>query len=218
MKAARELVQAGRVSSASYEPPLLQGEVREGQKRYRSGLRIRSALDLENICTCRESREWGKVCAHSLAVGLAYLTPVAAVEPAVSRESAAPMNERFVSLGEPGARPLALHRDSAAEFPLGLGERDDHGLSRSGTRRASGHARRASARGALWLRRVRPGRTQFVRRGGRGSEHAFGRGLSALVAGSARASARGLWQVDHGARARRSLSASGDFARRWRRF
>ncbi len=109
MKAARELVQAGRVSGASYQPPLLQGEVREGQKRYRSGLRIRSALDLENICTCRESREWGKVCAHSLAVGLAYLTPVAAVEPAVSRESAAPMNERFVSLGEPGARPLELH-------------------------------------------------------------------------------------------------------------
>ena len=42
MKAARELVKAGRVSGATYEPPLLAGEVREGQKTYRAGLRIRT--------------------------------------------------------------------------------------------------------------------------------------------------------------------------------
>ena len=111
MKAAREMATAGRVTGASYEPPLLQGEVREGQKRYRAGLRIRSASDLENICTCRESREWGKVCAHSLAVGLAYLAPAAAPLPVVSSSAAAaaPIDTRFVSLGEPGARPVALH-------------------------------------------------------------------------------------------------------------
>lgn len=73
MKTARDLVQSGRVSDASYAPPLLMGEVREGQKRYRAGLRVRATNDLENICTCRESRAWGKICAHSLAVGLAYL-------------------------------------------------------------------------------------------------------------------------------------------------
>ncbi len=77
MKAARELVQAGRVGAATYQPPTLSGEVREGGKTYRAGLRIRSATDVENLCTCRESREWGKVCAHSLAVGLAVLTPPA---------------------------------------------------------------------------------------------------------------------------------------------
>ncbi|MEO8045010.1 MAG: SNF2-related protein [Spartobacteria bacterium] len=109
MKAAREMVKAGRVSGASYEAPLLQGEVREGQKRYRSGLRIRGASNLENICTCRESREWGKICAHSLAVGLAYLTPPAAVAPVVSREAAELINERFVSLGTAGVRQIALH-------------------------------------------------------------------------------------------------------------
>ncbi len=32
MKAARELFKGGRVMAASYEPPLLTGEVREGQK------------------------------------------------------------------------------------------------------------------------------------------------------------------------------------------
>ena len=84
MKAARELLKAGCVSAATYEPPLLAGQVREGQKTYRAGLRIRSASDIENICTCRESREWGKICAHSLAVGLAYLAPAirAAIDPA----------------------------------------------------------------------------------------------------------------------------------------
>src|SRR5437868_6722585 len=75
MKAGRELFNAGRVLSANYEPPLLAGQVRDGQKTYRAGLRIRTPTDVENICTCRESREWGKVCAHLLAVGLAWLAP-----------------------------------------------------------------------------------------------------------------------------------------------
>ncbi|MEO8438604.1 MAG: DEAD/DEAH box helicase [Spartobacteria bacterium] len=109
MKAARELVKADRVSAAAYEGPLLAGEVREGAKNYRAGLLIRSASDLENICTCRDSRQWGKICAHSLAVGLAYLTPPRAPEPAAPNESARPEGSRFVSLGEPAARPVTLH-------------------------------------------------------------------------------------------------------------
>jgi len=109
MKAARELWKAGCVSAATYEPPLLAGQVREGQKTYRAGLRIRSASDIENICICRESREWGKICAHSVAVGLAYLAPAVAAEPASSIEIAPAANARFVSLGETDARPIALH-------------------------------------------------------------------------------------------------------------
>jgi len=45
MKPARELLKSGRVSEAKYEPPLLSGYVREGAKNYRSGLRIKSAID-----------------------------------------------------------------------------------------------------------------------------------------------------------------------------
>ena len=88
MKPARELLKSGRVSEAKYEPPLLSGYVREGAKNYRSGLRIKSALDVENLCSCWESRSAGKICAHSVAVGLGYLNPPAAaaaapVEPAI---------------------------------------------------------------------------------------------------------------------------------------
>jgi superfamily II DNA or RNA helicase len=110
MKVARELVKAGRVSTVTYEPPILVGEVREGQKKYRAGLRIRSASEIENVCPCRESREWGKICAHSLAVGLAHLAPSAAeAPPAVIDDTRAAVFSRFVSLGEPAARTITLH-------------------------------------------------------------------------------------------------------------
>ncbi|HZC36365.1 MAG TPA: SNF2 helicase associated domain-containing protein, partial [Chthoniobacterales bacterium] len=75
MKHARALVEMGRVVSFNYTPPILKGLVREGTTEYRAGLKIRSRTDVENLCSCRESREWGKICPHSLALGLAFLRP-----------------------------------------------------------------------------------------------------------------------------------------------
>jgi superfamily II DNA or RNA helicase len=110
MKPARELLKGGRVSEAKYEPPLLSGYVREGAKNYRSGLRIKSALDVENLCSCWESRSAGKICAHSVAVGLGYLNPPTAVvgapvEPAIPD---APAGPRFVALETADAVPTTL--------------------------------------------------------------------------------------------------------------
>lgn len=111
MKPARELLKSGRVSEAKYEPPLLSGYVREGAKNYRSGLRIKSAVDVENLCSCWESRSAGKICAHSVAVGLGYLNPPAAaaaepVEPAIPE---APAGPEFVALETANATPTTLH-------------------------------------------------------------------------------------------------------------
>ena len=111
MKPARELIKSGRVSEAKYEPPLLSGYVREGAKNYRSGLRIKSAIDVENLCSCWESRSAGKICAHSVAVGLGYLNPAAipaaaAVEPAIPE---APAGPRFVPSETANAAPTTLH-------------------------------------------------------------------------------------------------------------
>ena len=75
MKEARGILAAGRVSDARYEPPELMGRVRGAETEFRSGLRIASKTDIENTCTCMESRRWGRICAHSLAVGLAVLAP-----------------------------------------------------------------------------------------------------------------------------------------------
>src|SRR3954471_6376685 len=98
MKAAREIVKAGRVTEPRYESPLLTGFVREGAKNFRSGLRIKSAADVENLCTCWESRSSGKICGHSVAVGLAHLAPappplVSTAEPPITD---APAGPRFV--------------------------------------------------------------------------------------------------------------------------
>ncbi|MEY2561245.1 MAG: hypothetical protein QOG51_1660, partial [Verrucomicrobiota bacterium] len=111
MKPARELLKGGRVSEAKYEPPLLSGYVREGAKNYRSGLRIKSAVDVENLCSCWESRSAGKICAHSVAVGLGYLNPppAAAAAPVEAAIPEAPAGPRFVAIGIADAAPAALH-------------------------------------------------------------------------------------------------------------
>src|ERR1700674_2405025 len=75
LKQARALQQMGRVIAAKYEPPLLEGRVREGEQEFRSGLKILSVSNVENLCTCRESRQRGMICAHSLAVGLEIIKP-----------------------------------------------------------------------------------------------------------------------------------------------
>ena len=78
LKLARSLHSAGRVSGASYTPPLLQGRVRQGDSELKSGLKILSKTNIENLCTCRESRQHGRICEHSLAVGLEVMKPSAA--------------------------------------------------------------------------------------------------------------------------------------------
>ena len=75
MKQARSIVAADRVLSSNWTPPLLKGVVQSGESTYRSGFVIQSERDVENLCPCRESRQWGKICAHSVAVGLHHLQP-----------------------------------------------------------------------------------------------------------------------------------------------
>src|SRR3954451_10094223 len=108
MKQAQQLHAAGRATEAKYEPPVLSGMVREGNRNLRSGLRIKSERDVENLCTCRESREWGKICPHALAVGLAYLEPP---KPVAAPTEVTPQKSgpRFVELGSENAIPLRLH-------------------------------------------------------------------------------------------------------------
>jgi superfamily II DNA or RNA helicase len=73
IKEARGILASGRVLAASYEPPNLTGRVRGAETEYRAGLRITSRTDIENTCTCPDSRRRAVICAHSLAVGLAVI-------------------------------------------------------------------------------------------------------------------------------------------------
>jgi superfamily II DNA or RNA helicase len=73
VKQARALVAAGRVQASEWQPPNLRGAVQEGSTTYRAGLVIRSASDADNLCPCRDSRQRGLICAHSVAAGLHFL-------------------------------------------------------------------------------------------------------------------------------------------------
>lgn len=106
MKEARQLFAAGRVRDARYEPPELLGHVRGAETEFRSGLRITSKTDIVNTCTCAESRRWGRICAHSLAVGLAVLAPSPVVAPVVVEKPAPPANSTF---SEQDGEPCALY-------------------------------------------------------------------------------------------------------------
>jgi hypothetical protein len=75
MKEARALHAAGRVLSAEWHPPRLTGEVQGGAGVLKTGLLIKDAINVENLCPCKESRQWGKICAHALALGIEVLNP-----------------------------------------------------------------------------------------------------------------------------------------------
>jgi SNF2 family DNA or RNA helicase len=102
MKHARALVDAGAVSDASWNSPHLRGRVREGTATYQAGLVIRSALDADNLCPCRVSRQRGLICAHSVAVGLHLLSPV----PATSAPAPAAASQKSNRPAKHGTQPL----------------------------------------------------------------------------------------------------------------
>src|ERR1017187_5928539 len=86
MKQARAYLAQGQVLSSYWAPPLLRGVVQSGEWSIRASMVIKIDIDIENLCTCREAREWGKIRAHSVAVGLHWLkTPAPGSAPSLSR-------------------------------------------------------------------------------------------------------------------------------------
>ena len=73
MKRARAYLAQGQVLSSYWSPPLLRGVVQNDGVSFRASMVIEGQIDIENLCTCRDAREWGKICAHGVAVGLHWL-------------------------------------------------------------------------------------------------------------------------------------------------
>jgi superfamily II DNA or RNA helicase len=90
MKQARALLAGDKVLSSNWSPPVLKGVVQEGTTSYRAGLVIKGEVDIDNLCTCRTSREWGTICAHSVAVGLHHLRGETAPTPAAKSIASVP--------------------------------------------------------------------------------------------------------------------------------
>jgi hypothetical protein len=119
IKEARSILAAGRVTEASYTPPNLLGRVRGSETEYRAGLRILSKTNIENTCTCIDSRRRGLICAHSLAVGLAVLkggvTPTTA--PGIPAKTDATKATQPGPFSTEEGEPCVLHLILPPNFP-----------------------------------------------------------------------------------------------------
>jgi superfamily II DNA or RNA helicase len=112
VKQARALVAAGRVLSSEWQPPNLRGVVQDGSATYRAGLVIRSASDADNFCPCRDSRQRGLICAHSVAAGLHFLKgPARAAQQTPQPTQPPPQRAPTLLRGAPGqaGEPLELY-------------------------------------------------------------------------------------------------------------
>ena len=114
VKQARSLLASDRVLSSDWQRPLLRGAVQEGSATYRAGLAIKSASDADNLCTCRDSRQRGLICAHSVAVGLHWLKSQSPVTPPVSKKVA----ETPKPVPKGAAKSLRRAQSSEAGEPL----------------------------------------------------------------------------------------------------
>jgi superfamily II DNA or RNA helicase len=117
VKQARSLLDQGNVLSSAWNPPILKGVVQSGSTSLRSGLVIKGAIDIENICPCRDSRQWGTICAHSVAVGLHHVLrsdpPKAEIKATPSRE--VPRPGRAVDEKKTAPPPKRLQRAQPGE-------------------------------------------------------------------------------------------------------
>ena len=107
---ARAYLAQGQVLSSFWEAPLLRGVVQAGEMSFRASMVIKSGVDIENLCHCRDSRQRGIICAHSVAVGLHWLK--------AQQADAAPKPSRSIASVPPPApsrRPASLQRDAAGE-------------------------------------------------------------------------------------------------------
>ncbi len=111
MKRARAYLEQGEVLSSNWTPPLLRGVVQAGEVAFRASMVIKGGIDIENLCNCREAREWGKICAHGVAVGLHWLkAQQPAASPTPSRSAIGGTQTRV-----PVKQAPPLQRDAAGE-------------------------------------------------------------------------------------------------------
>ncbi len=129
MKRARAYIAQGQVLSSYWAPPLLRGVVQVDGMSFRASMVIHNEIDVENLCTCREARETGIICAHSVGVGLHWLQSQQASQtpapPAPTRKpDGAPTNA--------ARKPGSLRREPAgqpAELSIILPPNLDQALS-----------------------------------------------------------------------------------------
>ncbi len=111
VKRARAYLDLGQVLSSYWQPPLLRGVVQNDGVSFRASMVIKNGIDIENLCTCRDAREWGKICAHGVAVGLHWIE---AQKPKAAGGVSVPAS-RLVSSLAPPKKASSLQRAASGE-------------------------------------------------------------------------------------------------------
>ena len=111
MKRARAYLEQGQVLRSQWRPPLLHGIVQAEAVSFRASMVLKTAIDIENLCTCRDAREWGKICPHVVAVGLHWLRAQRAGATVALPGSQATVSKPSLRAG----KPSALQREANGE-------------------------------------------------------------------------------------------------------
>ena len=117
---ARALLASGKVLSSNWDPPMLKGVVQAGETTYRAGLVVRGPIDIDNLCTCRRSREDGILCHHSVAVGLHHLEGGKSPSGPAPATPAPPGAGKATASNTAAARPAIRLRRIPGGEPLSL--------------------------------------------------------------------------------------------------
>lgn len=110
MKRARAYLDQGQVISSFWQEPLLRGVV-QSEVSFRASMVIKSDIDIENLCTCRDAREWGKICAHSVAVGLHWIQ----TQKGQTKEQVTARPATQKNAAPPARKVSSLQRDASGE-------------------------------------------------------------------------------------------------------
>ena len=118
VKRARAYLELGQVLSSYWQPPLLRGVVQNDGVSFRASMVIKNEIDIENLCTCRDAREWGKICAHGVAVALHWIEaqkPKAAEAGRTTAGGASVPASRLVNSVAPPRKASSLQRAATGE-------------------------------------------------------------------------------------------------------
>jgi superfamily II DNA or RNA helicase len=112
LKEARVLLERDKVREARREGDVIRARVQGAEKIYDAQITLADRISqVEVRCTCIESRRSGRVCAHSLAAGLALLQPSSPAQappvavPVASSKSATPGPKRWLLEEAPPGTP-----------------------------------------------------------------------------------------------------------------
>ena len=121
LKEGKSLFDSGKVKAVSYEPPMLIGVVQTGTSTVNARLHLGTRLsDVENMCSCRQAREYGTICPHVIAVGLAYIANETREPSATKKKITAPLANSKSNSDIPKIHFASVDEASSSFIPLEL--------------------------------------------------------------------------------------------------